>query len=172
MYELIFFFCSSVCVNLFVSPTRRTKKGSRKMFPSPTTWKFEHSVPVELIANIGISVRMSNQREETGHVNESSQEEGLRGELILSSWFYVPQASSLSYGPPRFSTHLWLSLNHWTPVLERGGISSALCSSPAQCLLWSGVKDFFPWLLVLQKALSPWSRVCLASTKLGEENLK
>lgn len=107
----------------------------------------------------------------------SSQEEGLCGELILNSWF--PQTSSLNYGcsHPWFSIHLWLSIIHWTPVLGRGGIFLALCSSAAQCLLWSGAKDFFPWLLVLQKALCPWSRGWGRGSWHpqiggGEENLK
>lgn len=81
----------------------------------------------------------------------SSQEEGQCGELILNSWLYVLQTLSLKLMvPPRLRIHLRLSLTHRTPVLERGGIFYALCSLLVQCLLWSGVKDFFPWLLVLQ----------------------
>lgn len=74
-----------------------------------------------------------------------------------NSQLLVP-TNILNYGclHPQFSTHLWLSLIHWTPVLGGRGIFLALCSSAAQCLLWSGAKDFFPWLLVLQKALCPW----------------
>lgn len=80
--------------------------------------------------------------------------------------------------PPNFLLQLWSHpdsafihdspLSIKSPVLDKGGIFSTLRSSPAQCLLYSGIKDSFPWILVLQNSLSPWGRVGLTFRKSGK----
>lgn len=118
LYAWINFF-SSVhlsSVNLFIRPARETKKGREKFSPPQQPDRFYHNVPVELIASTGISVRVSKQREVTGHRRKAAV---LKKTVSVRNWFSAlgsmsHKLPSLVIVPLRFSTFLRLSLIHWT----------------------------------------------------------
>lgn len=157
MCEITFLLLISLGSIYLLDLQKELRRVGGNFLPSQQPKSFEHNVPVESIANTRIFVRVSKQREGTGRLKESS---GHGKRVNVGNWFSIP--GSMSYKllpsgmvPPGLSIHLWLSLTHWTPVLERGSIFFALCSFLVQCLLWSGVKEFSPWLLVL-KMVQGW----------------
>lgn len=107
---------------------------------------FEQNILVESIANPGISVWMSKQSKVTRHKKESAVQ---KKRVRMGNWFWTPGSMSpklpfLVLVPPRLSTHCDSPSSIESPLLERASILSIACSSPAQCLLWSGISNPFP----------------------------
>lgn len=115
MYELIFLllFVCLLSIDLLDQPEKLRRVGGK--FPPPQQPKrFGHSVPVESIANTGISVRVSKQREVTGHRKKAAVH---KKTVSVGNWFSTPGSMSLKRLSSvivslRFSTYLSLSLTH------------------------------------------------------------